>query len=100
MQTQNVAHCETNRSHNVRVIRRLYEGRRAVSIENDSVRLTVLEGGGHIAEIRDKATNVNPLWAPPWPSIEPESFNHATHPSSTARLSPASVGRAVHSRSA
>jgi len=64
----------------VPVLRRLYEGRRAVSIENDWVRVTVLEGGGHIAEIRDKATDVNPLWAPPWPSIEPGDFDHVTHP--------------------
>ena len=64
----------------MRVMRRLYEGRRAVSIENDRIRVTVLEGGGHIAEILDKATGVNPLWTPPWPSIEPGDFDHATHP--------------------
>ena len=44
------------------------------------IRVTVLEGGGHIAEIFDKATGVNPLWTPPWRSIEPEAFDHATHP--------------------
>ena len=43
---------------------------RAVSIENDH-RVTVLPGGGHIAEVHDKATGVNPLWVPPWTSIEP-----------------------------
>ena len=64
----------------MRVMRALYQGRRAVSIENDRVRVTVLEGGGHIAEILDKATGVNPLWTPPWPSIEPGEFNHSTHP--------------------
>ena len=61
-------------------MRRAYHGRRAVAIENDRIRVTVLEGGGHIAEILDKATGVNPLWTPPWPSIEPEEFDHATHP--------------------
>ena len=64
----------------MRVMRARYQGRRAVSIENDRVRVTVLEGGGHIAEILDKATGVNPLWTPPWPSIEPGEFNHSTHP--------------------
>ena len=44
------------------------------------IRVTVLEGGGHIAEILDKATGVNPLWTPPWPSIEPEEFDHVAHP--------------------
>lgn len=61
-------------------MRRLYGGRRAVSIENDRIRVTVLEGGGHIAEILDKATGVNPLWTPPWRSIEPEAFDHVAHP--------------------
>jgi hypothetical protein len=61
-------------------MRQAYQGRRAVAIENDLIRVTVLEGGGHIAEILDKSTGVNPLWTPPWPSIEPDEFDHATHP--------------------
>jgi hypothetical protein len=60
-------------------MRQPYRGRRAVTIENEAIRVTVLEGGGHIAEIRDKATGVNPLWTPPWPSIEPEDFDHVAH---------------------
>src|SRR5438045_1207372 len=31
-----------------------YRGRRAATIENDAVRVTVLEEGGHIAEIADQ----------------------------------------------
>jgi hypothetical protein len=61
-------------------MRRLHQGRRAVSIENDRLRVSVLEGGGHIAEILDKTTGVNPLWTPSWPSIEPSDFSHTTHP--------------------
>jgi hypothetical protein len=61
-------------------MRSVYRGRRADVIENDRLRVTVLEGGGHIAEIFDKATGVNPLWAPPWSSIEPEEFDHSRHP--------------------
>src|SRR5437762_1143432 len=56
-----------------------YHDRRAARIENDAVRVTVLREGGHIAEILDKATGVNPLWTPPWTSIEPSSW-HAAHP--------------------
>jgi hypothetical protein len=41
-------------------------GRRAASIENDLLRVTVLEDGGHIAEILHKKSGVNPLWIPPW----------------------------------
>jgi hypothetical protein len=56
-----------------------YRGRRAVSIDTDHLRLTVLVEGGHIAEVFDKATGINPLWAPPWPSIDPSSFDPTTH---------------------
>ena len=52
----------------------LYRGRRAAAIENSELRLTVLEGGGHIAEVFHKPTGVNPLWTPPWPSIEPADY--------------------------
>jgi hypothetical protein len=56
-----------------------YRGRRAASIENDAIRVTVLAEGGHIAEVLDKRTGVNPLWTPPWPSIEPSSFDAIVH---------------------
>ena len=52
-----------------------YRGRRAVAIENDYLRVTVLEEGGHIAEIFHKPTGINPLWTPPWPSIEPSTYD-------------------------
>jgi hypothetical protein len=57
-----------------------YRGRRAAVLENEAVRLTVLEEGGHIAEIFDKRAGVNPLWTPPWPSLEPSSYDRGTHP--------------------
>src|SRR6266852_7560957 len=56
-----------------------YRGRRAAIVENDDVRVTVLEEGGHIAEILDKRSGVNPLWTPPWPSIEPSSYDRLVH---------------------
>jgi hypothetical protein len=52
-----------------------YRGRRAATLENDALRLTVLREGGHIAEIFDKETGVNPLWTPPWDSIEPSAYD-------------------------
>ena len=52
----------------------LFRGRRAAAIENDQLRLTVVEGGGHIAEVFHKASGVSPLWIPPWPSIEPSDY--------------------------
>src|SRR2546429_6176653 len=57
-----------------------YRGRRAHSIETADLRLTVLVEGGHIAEIADKSSRVNPLWTPPWPSIEPSTYDRAKHP--------------------
>jgi hypothetical protein len=56
-----------------------FQGRRAVTIENDQVRLTLLVEGGHIAEFLDKRSGVNPLWIPHWPSIEPSQFGPAHH---------------------
>jgi hypothetical protein len=57
-----------------------YRGRRAAVLQNDDLRVTVLREGGHIAEIFDKETGVNPLWTPPWPSIEPSSYDPKRHP--------------------
>ncbi|MGA2329613.1 MAG: hypothetical protein ABSH05_25435 [Bryobacteraceae bacterium] len=58
----------------------LHRNRRAVSIEDDAVRLTVLVEGGHVAEILDKETGVNPLWTPPWLSIEPSAYSRERNP--------------------
>src|SRR4249919_4008212 len=57
-----------------------YRGRRAVRLENESLRLTVLVEGGHIAELLHKPSGINPLWTPPWPSIEPSTYNPVKHP--------------------
>ncbi len=57
-----------------------FQNRRAVQIENDQLRVTATVEGGHIAEIQHKATGVNPLWIPPWPSIEPTTHDYAKHP--------------------
>ncbi len=52
-----------------------YRNRRAYRLENDSLQVTVLLEGGHLAELRHKASAINPLWTPPWPSIEPSVFH-------------------------
>ncbi len=57
-----------------------FRNREALQIENDALRLTVLKGGGHVAEILHKKTGINPLWTPPWASIEPSEYDPATHP--------------------
>jgi hypothetical protein len=58
----------------------MFRDRRATSIENHALRVTVLHEGGHIAEILDKSSGINPLWIPPWPSIEPSTYDPARHP--------------------
>jgi hypothetical protein len=57
-----------------------YRGRRAFFIENERLRVTVVAGGGHIAEILHKPTEVNPLWTPHWPSIDPSTWDRQRHP--------------------
>lgn len=57
-----------------------FNNRRAVQIENDRIRLTMTLEGGHVAEILDKSSGVNPLWVPPWPSIEPSTYSAERHP--------------------
>lgn len=56
-----------------------YRGRRAATIENANLRVTVLVEGGHIAEVFDKETGINPLWTPTWPSIEPSTYDALRH---------------------
>ena len=54
--------------------------RKVVRIENDELIVTVTVEGGHIAEIVEKKSGVNPLWTPPWPSIEPSAYSVDRHP--------------------
>jgi hypothetical protein len=57
----------------------LYCKRRATSVENERIRVIVTAEGGHIAAIIHKPTGVNPLWTPPWPSIEPSTYDRVQH---------------------
>ncbi len=58
----------------------IHHNRRAVQVENDLIRVTVTVEGGHVAEILHKPSGVNPLWTPPWPSIEPSTYDPVKHP--------------------
>jgi hypothetical protein len=58
----------------------LYRNLPAVQIENDDVRVTVSVQGGHIAEVLEKGTGVNPLWNPPWPSIDVRDYSPDKYP--------------------
>ena len=58
----------------------MYRGRKGVRAESYGLRVTALVEGGHIAEITQIASDINPLWTPPWPSIEPSLYDPAVHP--------------------
>jgi hypothetical protein len=58
----------------------IYRNRRGASVENENIRVTVTAEGGHVAEIFHKGTGINPLWTPPWPSIELSTYSRAAHP--------------------
>ena len=61
----------------------VWHGRKAYLLKNDSVRLITLTGGGHIAEFRfDDASpfsHLNPLWVPPWKTMEPYDYREKVH---------------------
>ncbi len=58
-------------------------GRQAYVLENGKIRVSALRGGGHIAEIRlladDPKADINPLYVPVYPTIEPYEYNQAKH---------------------
>ena len=57
-----------------------WKGREAYVLGNNVVRLTTLTGGGHIAEFRlENQPDVNPLWIPPWKTIEPYKYEEKKH---------------------
>ncbi len=62
-----------------------WRGRNAYCLGNELVRLTTLTGGGHIAEFRfadgTGFPTLNPLWIPPWPTIEPYEYREKMHAS-------------------
>jgi len=49
-------------------------------LDNGLLQIVVTVEGGHIAAVIDRSTGVNPLWTPPWPSLEPSKYDAAKHP--------------------
>src|SRR5438105_13968615 len=79
MVVQSLTVCGSDHNDRAMSLFHAFRGRRAAAIENRELRVVVLEEGGHIAEILDKRTGINPLWTPPWPSVEPSAFDPARH---------------------
>lgn len=60
---------------NMRIEATTMHGRQGWLLDNDVVRLFLMAGGGHIADLRLKGVSgVNPFWAPPWKSMEPWKY--------------------------
>lgn len=56
------------------------DGRPGFRLQADWGHVSVLAGGGHICELNLKACpGVNPLWRPPWPTIDPFEYGSAKH---------------------
>ena len=56
-----------------------WKNRRAYRLSNGRVELTVLAGGGHIADFRLCGSPINFLWEAPWQTIEPQIFSRHQH---------------------
>lgn len=56
-----------------------WKGRRAFRLSSGEIEVTVLLGGGHIADLRRCGHSINALWEAPWPTIEPYEFSPLAH---------------------
>jgi hypothetical protein len=63
--------------------RETFHGRHAYVLDNGCIRVSLLRGGGHIAEIRflsdDPKKSVNPMRIPHYQTIEPYEYDPAKH---------------------
>jgi hypothetical protein len=60
-----------------------FQGRRAWIMANGLIQVSVLAGGGHIAEVRllssDPKASINPMRVPHYPTIDPHEYDPAKH---------------------
>ncbi len=65
---------------NFSITKSKWRGRESYAISNGIIQLVTLTGGGHVAEISyTAAIDVNPLWIPPWKTIEPHTYRKRLH---------------------
>jgi len=59
---------------------RSLDGRRGFRLAGDWGHVTVLEGGGHFCELVSKRHgSINPLWRPPWRTMDPHLYDAGRH---------------------
>jgi hypothetical protein len=71
----------------MRIQSTVFNGRRSWEFDNDAIRLTMTQGGGHIAglELRERP-GINPLWKPVWRTMEPWDYRPADAKRYASRL--------------
>jgi hypothetical protein len=53
----------------------VFRGRKGWELDNGTVKLVMLRGGGHLASLTHRARpRLNPLWVPVWRTIEPWTY--------------------------
>jgi hypothetical protein len=58
----------------------ILDGRSGYRVKAPWGHVSILEGGGHICELNLKGCDgVNPLWRPPWKTIDPQKYNATKH---------------------
>jgi hypothetical protein len=58
----------------------IFDGRSGYRLRAPWGHVSVLEGGGHICELNLNACDgINPLWRPPWKTIDPQNYNAKKH---------------------
>ena len=56
-----------------------FRGRQGFRLDNGVLQVTMLSGGGHVADMHRGTDGVNPLWVPQWPTLEPSEYDPAVH---------------------
>jgi hypothetical protein len=64
----------------IRRIAGVLDGRSGYRLKASWGHVCILEGGGHICELNlNVCDGVNPLWRPPWKTIDPYKYNAKKH---------------------
>lgn len=56
-----------------------FRDRKAICLQSDTLQAIALTGGGHLASLCIPEVDANPMWEPPWASIEPEDWDRDKH---------------------
>ena len=57
----------------------IFHNRAAWQIESEQILVSVMECGGHTAQMTWKPTGINPLWIQDCPTIDPDQYDPAIH---------------------